>query len=310
MGKRWSCKATAAKLFDKAKLGVEALSVRGIQPHLVVILVGENPASQVYVGKKTEGCESIGMKSSCIRLTQDVSEKELLDHIQRLNEDAEVHGILVQLPLPDHISTDRVIQCIHPDKDVDGFHPVNVGRLSLGQAGLIPCTPMGVMALLHDSGYELKGKRAVVVGRSDIVGKPMVQLLLREHATVTVMHSRTVNPESVCREADLVIAAVGQPGLIKADWLKEGAWVVDVGINEIRSPEQAAQLLEPESRKARRFAERGRMLYGDVHYHSALKVAEKVTPVPGGIGTLTIGQLMCNCVEAAELCLVEEHHGK
>jgi len=301
MGKRWSCKATAKRLFEKARAGVLELGEMGVTPHLVVVLVGEDPASQVYVGKKTEGCHEIGMRSTCIRMESQVSEAVLLEEITRLNLDDEVHGILVQLPLPDHISTDRVIQAIHPDKDVDGFHPTNVGRLSLGQPGLVPCTPMGVMALLHDSGFELKGKRAVVVGRSDIVGKPMVQLLLKEHATVTVMHSRTQNPAAVCREADLVVAAVGVPGLVSGDWLKEGAFVIDVGINEITDPVLGTRLLTPGSRKAARFEERGRMLYGDVHYGSALEVAERVTPVPGGVGTLTIGQLMCNCVEAAKL---------
>ncbi|PIE01332.1 MAG: bifunctional 5,10-methylene-tetrahydrofolate dehydrogenase/5,10-methylene-tetrahydrofolate cyclohydrolase [Acidobacteria bacterium] len=305
MGKRWSCKATAEKLFQKARQGVSALLQQDVTPHLVVILVGENPASQVYVSKKTEGCKAIGMKSTCIRLGADVSEEVLLREVQRLNEDASVHGILVQMPLPKHISTDKVIQTIDPNKDVDGFHPVNVGRLSLGQPGLIPCTPMGVMALIAESGYELKGKRAVVVGRSDIVGKPMVQLLLREHATVTVMHSRTQNPEQVCSEADLIVAAVGVPGLVKGDWIKEGAHVIDVGINEVTDTDLAAQLLDPDSRKAKKFKERGRMLYGDVHYSSAIKKAERVTPVPGGVGTLTIGQLMCNCVEAAKLILKE-----
>ena len=302
MGKRWSCKATADRLFDEAREGVERLKGRGIQPHLAVILVGENPASKVYVGKKTEACELLGMKSTCIRLSQDASEKQLLEEITSLNQDAGVHGILVQLPLPNHICTDRIIEAIDPDKDVDGFHPVNVGRLSLGQPGLVPCTPKGVMALLKDSGYDLKGKHAVVVGRSDIVGKPMVQLLLREHATVTVMHSRTRNPQQVCQEADLIVAAVGVPGLVNGAWMKAGCWVIDVGINEITDHRKVTELCGPGSKKEMRFKENGRMLYGDVHYESALETAERVTPVPGGIGTLTIGQLMCNCIEAASLC--------
>lgn len=301
MGKRWSCKRTAERLFEEARQGVQALKEKGIHPHLAVVLVGENPASQVYVGKKTEACETLGMKSTCIRMADTVSETELLKTIHQLNQDQSVHGILVQLPLPKAISTDRIIKAIDPDKDVDGFHPVNVGRLSLGQPGLVPCTPKGVMALLADSDVELKGKRAVVVGRSDIVGKPMVQLLLQKHATVTVMHSRTQNPEQVCREADVIIAAVGVPGLVKRDWIKPGALVVDVGINEITDPGLGSQLLKAGSKKEQNFQKKGRMLYGDVHYFEALDVAEKVTPVPGGVGTLTIGQLMCNCIEAAEL---------
>ena len=190
-----------------------------------------------------------------------------------------------QLPLPDHISTDRVIQAIHPDKDVDGFHPTNVGRLSLGQPGLVPCTPMGVMALLHDSGFTLKGKRAVVVGRSDIVGKPMVQLLLKEHATVTVMHSRTQNPPAVCREADLVVAAVGVPGLVSGDWLKEGAFVIDVGINRVDDPS----------------TEKGYKLVGDVDFPAALEKASLITPVPGGVGPMTITMLLYNTVASAKM---------
>jgi methylenetetrahydrofolate dehydrogenase (NADP+)/methenyltetrahydrofolate cyclohydrolase len=300
MGKRFFCKSTVDRLLNEAKQRSEALAARGIQPHLAVVLVGENPASKVYVASKIKTCESLGIKSTYEKLTAEATTEDILNVVQKLNEDAAVHGILVQLPLPKHVNESAVIHAIDPDKDVDGFHPVNVGRLSLGESGLFPCTPMGVIELLKDSEIELKGKHAVVIGRSNIVGKPMAQLLLQQHCTVTIMHSRTQQPDAVCRQADIVIAAVGRPGMVRGDWLKPGAVVVDVGINEISDPEQAKQLLEPGSKKMAAFEEKGRVLYGDVHYKSALEVADKVTPVPGGVGKLTIAHLMTNCVIAAE----------
>lgn len=300
MGKRFSCKSTVERLLDEAKQRAEGLRAKGIEPHLAVVLVGENPASKVYVASKIKTCESLGIRSTYEKLPVEANTEQILSVVARLNADDTVHGILVQLPLPKHVDESAVIHAIDPDKDVDGFHPVNVGRLSLGEPGLFPCTPMGVIELLKDSDVELKGKHAVVIGRSNIVGKPMAQLLLQEHCTVTIMHSRTRNPEEVCRQADIVVAAVGRPGMVRGEWLKPGAVVVDVGINEITDPEQAKALLQPGSKKMAAFESKGRVLFGDVHYTSALEVADKVTPVPGGVGKLTIAHLMTNCVVAAE----------
>jgi len=300
MQQRWACRSTAERLLEQTRKRVAGLVERGIEPHLAVVLVGKDPASQVYVRNKIRTCGEMGIRSTFRELDSSTTTQQLLDVVHDLNEDNGVHGILVQLPLPKQIDESAIIAAVDPDKDVDGFHPVNVGRLSIGEAGLFPCTPMGVMALLEDCGMDLKGKHAVVVGRSNIVGKPMAQLLLAKHCTVTVMHSRTQNPQDICKTADLVIAAVGVPGLVNKDWLKPGAYVVDVGMNEITDPEVAGRLLKDGSKKARSFEEKSRILYGDVHYHSALEVAGKVTPVPGGVGPLTIAHLMVNCVTAAE----------
>jgi len=300
MGDKLSGKPTAERLLNEARADVEALRAEGIHPHLAVVLVGENPASKVYVGSKVKMCEELGIRSTFEQLPADTDTETLLSLVHRLNDDDSVHGILVQLPLPDAVDESSVLHAISPDKDVDGFHPVNVGRLWIGEDGLFPCTPMGCMALLRDTLGSLKGKHAVVVGRSNIVGKPMAQLLLREHCTVTVMHSRTVEPEKVCRQADIVIAAVGRPGLVTGAWLKEGAVVVDVGINELTDEAEVVRLCGDGSRKMKAFRKKGRVLYGDVHYNSALEVAASVTPVPGGVGPLTIAHLMVNCVAAAK----------
>ncbi|CAM2068390.1 Bifunctional protein FolD [Sulfidibacter corallicola] len=300
MGKRWPCKATAERLLNESKSRVTELKNKGIEPHLAVVLVGDNPASKVYVSNKVKTCESLGIRSTFHKLEATTSTDDLLRIVDELNHDASVHGILVQLPLPPQIDESRIISGIEPDKDVDGFHPVNVGRLSLGEPGLVPCTPMGVMALLADCGAELSGMHAVVVGRSNIVGKPMAQLLLKANCTVSIIHSRTKNPAELCRQADLVVAAVGRPGLVDASWIKEGALVVDVGINEITDDALAEKLIPADSKKMAAYRKNGRVLYGDVHYASALGRAEMVTPVPGGVGKLTIAQLMANCVLAAE----------
>lgn len=303
MGKRWACKPTVERLLEEAGARVGKLKERGVSPHLAVVLVGENPASQVYVRNKIKTCGELGIISTFRELPADISTQALLDEIDALNQDPAVHGILVQLPLPDHIDEPRIIRAVDPDKDVDGFHPVNVGRLSLGEPGLFPCTPMGVKELLDDADIQLSGKHAVVIGRSNIVGKPMAQLLLQANCTVTLVHSRTANPQEICRQADILIAAVGRPGLVDADWIKEGAYVVDVGINEIRDPELAKRLIPADSRKAKAFEEKGRVLYGDVNYFDVLDKAALVTPVPGGVGKLTIAHLMTNCVIAAERSL-------
>ena len=298
--KRWAAKPTAERIKKETAEKVAQLKSEGIEPHLAVVLVGENPASKVYVRNKIKTCEALGIKSTFHELDGDTTTEALLEVIDGLNNDASLHGILVQLPLPKQIDEDIIISAVDPDKDVDGFHPVNVGRLSLGQDGLFPCTPMGVMELLKDCDLELKGKHAVVIGRSNIVGKPMAQLLLAANCTVTIVHSRTVNPRQICAEADIVVAAVGRPGLVDASWLKEGAYVVDVGINEVTDPELAHSLLKKGGKKIAKFEQEGRTIYGDVNYLSAIEKARLVTPVPGGVGPLTIAHLMANCVTAAE----------
>lgn len=299
MGKRWGCKKTVERLMDQVKTEVTDLRDKGTTPHLAVVLVGENPASKVYVGAKVKACEALGIQSTYKKLEASASTQELVDLISELNNDPNVHGILVQLPLPKHMDESAIIACIDPDKDVDGFHPVNVGRLSIGEPGLFPCTPMGVIELLKDADVDLKGKHAVVVGRSNIVGKPMAQLLLKENCTVSIVHSRTQNPQALCSQADIVIAAVGVPGLVDADWIKPGALVVDVGINELTQVEDVDRLVPKASKKRASYDKNGRVLYGDVNYAKCLEVAELVTPVPGGVGKLTIAHLMVNCVAAA-----------
>lgn len=275
-------KAAAARVIAEVKAQVEDMKTQGIAPALTVILVGEDPASQVYVRNKVLRAEECGIRSEEHKLPADTSEATLLALIGELNADASVHGILVQLPLPAHIDETRVLQAIDPRKDVDGFHAENVGGLSQGRDVLTPCTPAGCMRLLEDSIGELGGKHAVVIGRSNIVGKPMAALLLKAHCTVTVVHSRSANLKELCRQADIVVAAVGRPRLVDADWLKPGAVVIDVGINRITEGERSR-------------------LVGDVDFDSALPKVAAITPVPGGVGPMTIAFLMKNTLTAARL---------
>ncbi len=249
----------------------------GIRPCLATVLVGEDPASRVYVRNKGKACTEAGMLSRQIDLPADHPEQGLLSLVARLNADPAVHGILVQLPLPDHIDESRVIEAISPEKDVDGFHPVNAGRLLSGGACFVPCTPLGILKMLDHESVDLKGKHAVVVGRSNIVGKPVALLLLARHATVTICHSRTRDLPSVVRSADVVVAAVGKAEMIRGDWISPGAVVIDVGINRL-----------PDGR-----------LVGDVAFGEAREVAGKITPVPGGVGPMTITMLLHNTLEAA-----------
>lgn len=272
-------KAISSLIKDELKLETAQLTGRGVKPALAVIQVGSDPASSVYVRNKKRACEYVGIKSLSYELGETVTEEELLSLIKRLNEDGEVTGILVQLPLPAGIDENAVINAISPLKDVDGFHPVNVGNLSLGKAVYLPCTPAGVICLLKRSGITIEGKECVVIGRSNIVGKPMAQLLLKENGTVTVAHSRTVNLKEVARRADILVVAAGKRGLITGDYVKEGAAVIDVGIHR---------------------GEDGR-LSGDVDFESAAKKAGYITPVPGGVGPMTIAMLMKNCVEGAKM---------
>ena len=277
-------KAFAAGLRGRVAEQVAAFTAAaGRKPALAVVLVGEDPASQVYVRNKHRAAEEAGFESIEIRLPADTGQADLLAEVARLNADAGVDGILVQLPLPDQIASEAVILAIDPDKDVDGFHPVNVGRLGLGTPGFVPCTPRGCMMLLRDRLGDLSGLHAVVVGRSNIVGKPMAQLLLDANATVTIAHSRTKDLPAVVRRADIVVAAVGRAEMVKAEWLKPQATVIDVGINRLPA--------EPGADKGR--------LVGDVDYAGAQGVAAAITPVPGGVGPMTIAVLLRNTLVAA-----------
>lgn len=275
-------KAIAADLRAKVARAVTTLSEKhGFTPGLAVVLVGDNPASRTYVGSKNKMTTEAGMVSNQHDLDAATSQEELLDLIKSLNEDPAIHGILVQLPLPEQIDPDSVIQAIDPAKDVDGFHVINAGRLATGLPALTPCTPLGCSILAKQAHGNLSGMEAVIVGRSNIVGKPLAQLLLRENCTVTIAHSRTADLPEVCRRADLLVGAVGRPEMIRGDWVKPGATVIDVGINRIPSEEGKGRIV------------------GDVAFDEAVEVAGAITPVPGGVGPMTIACLMRNTVEAA-----------
>lgn len=277
-------KAFAAKVRGQVADHVARLKeAHGITPGLAVVLVGEDPASQVYVRSKGKMTVEVGMKSVEHKLDADTSEEDLLAVVQSLNEDPEIHGILVQLPLPGHLNEDLVINSIDPAKDVDGFHISNVGLLGTGQKSMVPCTPLGCLMMLRDHHGSLSGLNAVVIGRSNIVGKPMAQLLLGDSCTVTIAHSRTKDIQDVVRGADVVVAAVGRPEMVTGEWIKPGATVIDVGINRIDAPEKG----EGKTR-----------LVGDCDYDSCAEVAGAITPVPGGVGPMTIACLLANTVTA------------
>jgi methylenetetrahydrofolate dehydrogenase (NADP+)/methenyltetrahydrofolate cyclohydrolase len=274
-------KAIAARLRAEVAEEVAALKAAGIQPGLAVVLVGEDPASRVYVRNKVSQTAEVGMASFEHRMPDTISQAELLALISRLNADGAVHGILVQLPLPKHIDERTVLRAIDPAKDVDGFHPVNAGLLSIGEAAPVPCTPLGAMMLIRSVRVDLAGANAVVIGRSNIVGKPMAQLLLAADCTVTIAHSRTQGLAELCREADILIAAVGRPGMVKGDWIKPGAVVIDIGINRMASADGKSRLV------------------GDVDFAAAAERAGAITPVPGGAGPMTIACLLRNTLHAA-----------
>lgn len=272
-------KEIARVMCEEMKEGVKNLrSRKGVVPGLAVVIVGEDPASQVYVRNKEKSCAEVGIYSEKHALPAETKEEELLSLIARLNKEPKIHGILVQLPLPEQINEKRVLSAIDPDKDVDGFHPINVGRLMIGEVVFPPCTPNGIMELLRRSKVELEGKRAVVVGRSNIVGKPVALMLLSENATVTVCHSRTRNLAEEIRGGDVVVAAIGKPKMIKGDMIKDGAVVIDVGVNRLDDK-----------------------LVGDVDFEGAKERASLITPVPGGVGPMTITMLLKNTIKAAEL---------
>jgi len=271
-------KAIAAKMREGIKKDTAELAVQGVTPGLAVVLVGEDPASRVYVSMKEKACADCGIFSDEHKLSADTSEEDLLGLIAQLNADSRIDGILVQLPLPAHIDENKVLEAISPAKDADGFHPYNVGRLATGNPVFQPCTPFGVMKMLEETRVDLKGKNVVVVGRSNIVGKPVALMCLAAHATVTICHSRTVDLPSKVAAADVVIAAVGIPEMIKGDWIKEGAVVIDVGVNRVGE----------------------KKLVGDVEFEAACKRASAITPVPGGVGPMTITMLLYNTLESAK----------
>lgn len=269
-------KKISQNIKDELKEKVAALAAEGKETALAVIQVGNDPASGVYVNNKKKACAYIGIRSLSYELPEETTEEELLELIEKLNADGAVGGILVQLPVPAHIREEHIIRAISPQKDVDGFHPENVGKLVIGESGFVSCTPAGIIQLLKRSGIEIAGKRCVVIGRSNIVGKPMALLMLRENATVTVAHSKTQNLKELCREADILIVAMGRPRFITAEYVKKGAVVIDVGIHR---------------------NEQGK-LCGDVRYEEVEPLASAITPVPGGVGPMTIAMLMHNCVES------------
>ncbi len=272
-------KKTAQDIKDELKEKVAKLKESGKEIGLAVILVGDNPASKVYVRNKEKACEYVGIRSLSYKLPENTTQEQLLNLVSELNEKKDCHGILVQLPLPSHIDEDAIIAAIAPQKDVDGFHPVNVGKLSIGQSGFLSCTPAGIIELLKRYNIDMDGKRAVVCGRSNIVGKPMAALLLRENATVTIAHSHTADLAALCREADILIAAIGKPKFFTEEFIKEGAVVIDVGMDR---------------------DENGK-LCGDVDFDSVKDKCSAITPVPGGVGPMTITMLLSNCLQAAEI---------
>jgi len=271
-------KKISQEIKDELKIKVENLKAEGKKAALAVIQVGDDPASSVYVNNKKKACAYIGIESLSYELPEETTEEELLSLVERLNQDNTVHGILVQLPVPKHINADKIIQTISPKKDVDGFHPENVGNLVIGEKGFVSCTPAGIIQLLKRSNIEITGKNCVVVGRSNIVGKPMALLMLRENSTVTIAHSKTQNLKDICKTADILIVAIGKPQFITAEYVKEGAVIIDVGIHR----------------------DKNNKLCGDVKYDEVEPLVNAITPVPGGVGPMTIAMLMNNCVEAME----------
>ena len=275
-------------------------SARPERPGLAVILVGHNPASEIYVRNKVKACEEIGIHSEKLTPPDSVSTEELLERVHELNRREEIDGILIQLPLPPQVDSKKVLLAVSPEKDVDGFHPVNVGNLSTQRPGLVPCTPAGCIEILKRSGIAIAGANAVVVGRSDIVGKPVAMLLLNHNATVTVCHSKTRDLPGVCRTADILVAAIGKPGFVTPDFVKPGATVIDVGINRVTDQREFERFFKGNAQRERQFAEKGSTLVGDVHPR-VVEVAGALTPVPGGVGPLTIAMLMSNTVKAMKL---------
>ena len=290
----------AAEIKAEVAQEVRLLTEAGMRPGLVVILVGHNPASEIYVRNKVKACEELGIHSEKYTPDERVTTEELLEQVHELNARDDIDGILVQLPLPKQVDAKKVLLAVAPEKDVDGFHPVNVGNLSTQRPGLVPCTPAGCIEILRRSGIPIEGEDAVVLGRSDIVGKPAAMLLLNNNATVTVCHSKTRNLPAVCRQADILVVAIGRAGMVTPEYVKPGATVLDVGMNKITTREEFNRFFKGNEKREQAFARQGSTLIGDVDPKVA-EVAGALTPVPGGVGQLTIAMLMANTVKAAKL---------
>jgi methylenetetrahydrofolate dehydrogenase (NADP+) / methenyltetrahydrofolate cyclohydrolase len=292
--------AIAAEIKQEVALEVAQLAAQGIRPGLAAVLVGNVPASQIYVRSKVKTSAELGIFSDLITPPDSVTTEEMLELVSDLNAREDIDGILIQLPLPAQVNAKRLLEAVSPDKDVDGFHPVNVGRLQAGQPGLVPCTPAGMIQILKRSGLPMSGQNAVVVGRSDIVGKPTAILLLHQNATITICHSKTRDLAAHCRNADILVAAIGRPGFVTPDMVKPGATILDVGINRVVDREEFDKFFAGDSRREEMFRLKGSTLVGDVH-PKAFELAGAYTPVPGGVGPLTIAMLMANTVRAAKL---------
>ena len=290
----------AHEIRSEAAAEVKTMAAAGVRPGLAVVLVGHNPASEIYVRGKVKACEEVGIYSEKVTPPESVTTAELLGLVENLNRREEIDGILVQLPLPPQVDSKKVLQAVDPAKDVDGFHPMNVGFLSTQRPGLVPCTPAGVIEILKRSNISIAGSEAVVVGRSDIVGKPAAMLLLNANATVTVCHSKTHDLPGVCRRADILVAAIGRPGMITRAFVKPGATVIDVGMNTVTDPAEFQRFFAGNAKREETFRKKGSTLVGDVHPEVA-EVAGAITPVPGGVGPLTIAMLMFNTIKAAKM---------
>jgi methylenetetrahydrofolate dehydrogenase (NADP+)/methenyltetrahydrofolate cyclohydrolase len=288
------------QIFAELKDEVRLLTAAGVRPGLAAVLVGDNPASQLYVKSKIAACEEIGLASALMTPPAAVSTLDMLAVVEDLNRDNNVDGILIQLPLPPQVDVKRILEAVDPAKDVDGFHPVNLGRLVSGRPGLVACTPAGCMEILRRNDIKIEGANAVVLGRSDIVGKPMALLLMHANATVTICHSKTRDLPDVMRRADILVAAMGKAGYVKADWIKPGAAVIDVGTNRVTDHAEAERLFQNSPARLEKFRAKGSALVGDVH-PDAINTAGALTPVPGGVGPMTITMLMSNTVKAARL---------
>ncbi|MBP1600819.1 MAG: methenyltetrahydrofolate cyclohydrolase [Acidobacteria bacterium] len=301
MGNLIDGKALAQEIQAEVAQQVQRMTETGIRPGLAVVLVGNNPASHMYVRSKVKTCETLGMRSEKVELPAETTTGEILPVVERFNRNADIHGILVQVPLPSQVNAREVLDSILPEKDVDGFHPVNVGRLVAGTATLKPCTPAGIIEILKRTGTQLRGRRAVVIGRSDIVGKPVALMLMHEDVTVTICHSKTPDLPSVAREADILIVAMGRPAFVSDDFVKPGAVVIDVGTNRVDSLERIHEIYGNDPQRLADYQKKGYTVVGDVNPGKVLPKCSLLTPVPGGVGPLTIAMLMANTVKAAEL---------
>lgn len=301
MGNLIDGKALAQEIQAEVAQQVRRMTETGIRPGLAVVLVGNNPASHMYVRSKVKTCETLGMRSEKVELPAESTTGEILPVVERFNRNADIHGILVQVPLPSQVNAREVLDSILPEKDVDGFHPVNVGRLVAGTATLKPCTPAGIIEILKRTGTQLRGRRAVVIGRSDIVGKPVALMLMHEDVTVTICHSKTPDLPSVAREADILIVAMGRPAFVSDDFVKPGAVVIDVGTNRVDSLERIHEIYGNDPQRLADYQKKGYTVVGDVNPGKVLPKCSLLTPVPGGVGPLTIAMLMANTVKAAEL---------